>query len=259
MSYYGSPNYGSPDTTSSASPQAQPSSDMGYAPQTGAPQSSDHVALQPQEVLARNHALLCSIGYLVLLPLGTLFARYTRTFTNKWFYGHATWQLLIGGPVIFAGWALGTQIHNELGYTTMVTPHSVNLTHVIHAMELTNNLQKIGIAVMVLYVIQLILGIVIHFFKPTWFGGRRPPQNYFHAIIGLAMLALAAYQVHLGLTQEWVLASGGLHQVPMSAVSAWIALIVIFWVLYMLGLALLPRQYKREEDARQMRRAEVKA
>ncbi|KAJ8518574.1 hypothetical protein ONZ45_g4386 [Pleurotus djamor] len=242
MSYYGSPNYGSPDTTSSASPQAQPSSDMGYAPQAGVPQSSDHVALQPQEVLARNHALLCSIGYLVLLPLGTLFARYSRTFTNKWFYGHATWQLIFGGPVIFAGWALGTQIHNELGYTTMVTPHS-----------------KIGIAVMVLYVIQLILGIVIHFFKPSWFGGRRPPQNYFHAIIGLAMLALAAYQVHLGLTQEWVLASGGLHQVPMSAMSAWIALLIIFWVLYTLGLALLPRQYKREEDARQMRRAEVKA
>jgi hypothetical protein len=39
--------------------------------------------LSPLEVMARNHALLCTIGFLILLPVGSLVARYARTFTNK--------------------------------------------------------------------------------------------------------------------------------------------------------------------------------
>ncbi|KAF7426430.1 hypothetical protein PC9H_008798 [Pleurotus ostreatus] len=56
-------------------------------------------------------------------------------------------------------------------------------------------------------------------------------------------------KVHYGLNTEWLL-TGGLHQVPMSAKNAWLALVIIFWVLYGLGLALLPRQYKQEGEAR---------
>ena len=41
------------------------------------------IPLLPLEVLARNHALLSSIGFLIMLPLGVLVARYARTFTNK--------------------------------------------------------------------------------------------------------------------------------------------------------------------------------
>lgn len=39
--------------------------------------------LLPIEVMARNHALLCTIGFLILLPFGTLVARYARTFTRR--------------------------------------------------------------------------------------------------------------------------------------------------------------------------------
>ena len=42
------------------------------------------------------HAILCTIGFLILLPAGALLARYARTFTNVWFKGHWLFQLLFG-------------------------------------------------------------------------------------------------------------------------------------------------------------------
>lgn len=44
---------------------------------------STSIPLLPIEVYARNHALLCTIGFLILLPVGTLVARYARTFTRR--------------------------------------------------------------------------------------------------------------------------------------------------------------------------------
>jgi len=86
---------------------------------------------------------------------------------------------------------------------------------------------------------------------PSLFRGHRPPQNYFHAILGLVILALAAYQVHYGLTTEWAFTTGNLHPVPKKAIHAWEALIIVFWILYGLGLGLLPRQFSQEKQGRQ--------
>jgi len=196
------------------------------------------IPLSPLEIKARNHALLCSIGFLVLLPLGVLLARYARTFTRRWFWGHAVMQLVISGPVIFAGWAMGHNVAIELELEFLYDPH-----------------QQIGIALLALYVTQLLVGTLIHFVKvPGLFRGHRPPQNYLHVALGLAILALAAYQVHYGLYIEWLFATGGLHQVPEAAKNAWLALIIVFWVLYFLGMALLPRQFSREKEGRQQMR-----
>jgi len=189
------------------------------------------------EVMARNHAIVSTVGFLILLPLGVLLARYARTFTRRWFWGHAVMQLVISGPVIFAGWAMGHSLANTLKLESLYDPH-----------------QQIGIALLAMYVTQLLLGTVIHFVKlPGLFRGHRPPQNYLHVALGLAILALAAYQVHYGLTIEWLM-TGGLHQVPNSAMHAWMALIIVFWVLYFLGMALLPRQFSRESESRQQMR-----
>lgn len=82
---------------------------------------------------------------------------------------------------------------------------------------------------MILYLFQLVLGVIIHFLKtPSFMGGRRPPQNYFHAILGLVTIALAFYQVHYGIKTEWYEATlGDGTVVPESALHAWIALIVV--------------------------------
>lgn len=84
-------------------------------------------------------------------------------------------------------------------------------------------------------------------------------------------------QVHYGLFTEWVFATGGLHKVPESAKHAWLALVVVrdylpqlrlssrianrmalqvFWVLYTLGMAFIPRQLKQESLLRSKGRGE---
>ncbi|KAJ6557874.1 hypothetical protein B0H19DRAFT_1028419 [Mycena capillaripes] len=196
------------------------------------------IPLSPIEIKARNHAILCTVGFLILLPLGVLLARYARTFTNTWFWGHAVMQLVISGPVIFAGWSMGHDLTNILELEELHDPH-----------------QQIGIALLAMYVTQLLLGTFIHFIKlQGLFRGYRPPQNYLHVALGLAILALAAYQVHYGLNTEWNFATGGAHHVPDKAMHAWLALIIVFWALYFLGMALLPRQFSREKEGRQQMR-----
>ncbi|KAJ8075840.1 hypothetical protein PM082_021472 [Marasmius tenuissimus] len=198
---------------------------------------SSDFPLSPIERQVRQHAILCATGFLILLPVGVLVARYTRTFTNRWFSMHAAFQTFVAGPVIFTGWYYGWKSAEELQTGHFIDPH-----------------QKMGLALLILYVAQLLVGIFVHWVKtPSPFGtGTRPPQNYFHGFLGLAIFVLAASQVHYGLFIEWAFALGGLHVVPASAKNAWIALVVIFWTLYLGGLALLPRQFKQERKGREV-------
>ncbi|KAJ6583005.1 hypothetical protein DFH09DRAFT_1245911 [Mycena vulgaris] len=221
--------------------EAEPGDDGGNGGGGGAAAGGDSVVTFPLnsiEIMARNHAILCTVGFLILLPLGVLLARYARTFSRRWFWGHAVMQLVISGPVIFAGWAMGHDLSVKLLMEDYNDPH-----------------QKIGIALLAMYVTQLLLGAFIHYVKmPALFAGHRPPQNYLHVILGLAILGLAAYQVHYGLTIEWFF-TGGLHSVPNSAMHAWLALIIVFWALYFLGMGLLPRQFSSEAEGRRAMKA----
>lgn len=83
-------------------------------------------------------------------------------------------------PIIVPGVALGIAAVHKAG-----APH------------LNDDHMKWGVAIFVLYFIQLILGDIIHRFKPrSWsVDKRRPIQNYAHALLGLLIIALAFYQV----------------------------------------------------------------
>ncbi|KAJ7206897.1 hypothetical protein GGX14DRAFT_567986 [Mycena pura] len=63
--------------------------------------------------------------------------------------------------------------------------------------ELTDlrGVQKAGLAMLVMYILQarVSLGAFIHWVKLPAF---RPPQNYLHALLGLAIVGLASWQVH---------------------------------------------------------------
>ncbi|KAI0319854.1 hypothetical protein OF83DRAFT_720091 [Amylostereum chailletii] len=199
---------------------------------------SSPIPLIPVEKTARTHAILISIGFLIFLPLGVLTARYLRTFTNRWWFAHWMINFAISAPLIFAGWAMGHKAVNE-GFK----PGHFNDTH-----------KRMGLAIMILYLVQFTLGGFIHFVRmPGMFVGHRPPQNYFHAVLGLVILVLAAVQIHYGMYTEWSQATRNQHPVPSSAKHAWLALIVIFWVLYGLGLGFLLRQYRQEKDGRLLR------
>ncbi|KAH9859060.1 hypothetical protein C2E23DRAFT_880437 [Lenzites betulinus] len=208
------------DVTNLASPAADPT--------TTTDTSSPPLLPYQKKIVA--HALLCTIGFLILLPAGALLARYARTFTNTWFTGHWAFQLAFAGPVIIAGVALGISAVATAG-----------------AKHLDDDHKKWGVAIFALYFVQITLGAVIHYVKPTSFtvGKRRPMQNYFHAVLGLIIIALAFYQVRTGFRTEWVAATGR-NPISNSANIVWYVWVVLVPVLYFAGLAFLPRQFRME-------------
>jgi len=189
---------------------------------------------------AKDHAILVGVGALILVPIGVLIPRYTRTFNPQWFNMHAFWMLFISAPVLLAGIAKGIMYTGSAqtgGH--FVDPH-----------------KKMGLAILILFCLQILGGIFIHSVKIPFMGGHRPPQNYFHAIMGLAIIAAAFWQVWYGITKEWVEGTGGVTLPPHSALVGWKAWAAVFWILYFGGLALLPRQYAQERRARESRLTE---
>ncbi|KAJ7041471.1 hypothetical protein C8F04DRAFT_1078979 [Mycena alexandri] len=193
------------------------------------------MALSAFENKARIHAHLAFFAYLVALPLGVFIARYMRAFTNSWFWPHAIVNFLITGPLIVTAFALGYQISDLSGEPHFSDPH-----------------QQVGLALLVMYFTQVFLGAFIHWIKFPFlrFPGGRLPQNYLHAVLGLAIIALASWQTHYGLWYEWTYVTGNVHPVSWRCKDFWVAIVVIIWTLYAIGLGLLPRQLRKEADDR---------
>ncbi|KAJ7041479.1 hypothetical protein C8F04DRAFT_1300837 [Mycena alexandri] len=201
---------------------------------------------------ARIHAHIMFFGYLVALPLGIFIPRYLRTFFRGWFWPHAIMNFFITGPLIFTGFALGYQTTTTSGFPHFTDPH-----------------QKAGLALFIMYLIQVFLGAFIHWIKfPFRFPGGRHPQNYLHAILGLSIIGLASWQTHYGLWTEWGLITGDIHPVNSRCRHFWLGIVIVrplsfpslpaltlavsqaIWAIYGLGLLLLPRQFKQEAASR---------
>jgi Cytochrome domain of cellobiose dehydrogenase len=82
--------------------------------------------LQYYQKLVIGHAILCSLGFLLFLPIGALLARYFRTFSSSWFQGHWIVQFAIGGTIILTGIAMGIGAVASAG-----APH-LNDVHKVH-------------------------------------------------------------------------------------------------------------------------------
>ncbi|RPD59755.1 hypothetical protein L227DRAFT_575750 [Lentinus tigrinus ALCF2SS1-6] len=191
---------------------------------------SDSTPLLPFQKMIVAHALLCTIGFLILLPAGALLARYARTFTSGWFQGHWIFQFAIAAPVIISGVAVGIAAVSSAG-----------------AMHLDDDHKRWGVAIFVIYFIQCAVGAIIHWIKPTSWTVRkkRPAQNYFHAILGIIVIGLAFFQVRNGYNEEWTSVSG---RPPISNAAniVWYVWVVLVPVLYLAGLAFLPKQLRQE-------------
>ena len=87
----------------------------------------------------------------------------------------------IAGPIIIVGIALGF-VATKQGNGGDLLP---------------SNHKNLGQALLGIYILQCLLGFIIHKWKPASFSvsRRRPVQNYAHAIIGLATIGLAFWQV----------------------------------------------------------------
>ncbi|KAF8831523.1 hypothetical protein HHX47_DHR1000815 [Lentinula edodes] len=69
--------------------------------------SQDPLFYSTHELVVLAHGFLIAIGMLVLLPAGALVARWTRTYSEKWFKIHKTLNYVIALPIILVGWTLG--------------------------------------------------------------------------------------------------------------------------------------------------------
>lgn len=184
--------------------------------------------LRSFEKLAIIHGTLSTFAFLVVLPAGIFLARFTRTWNNKWYTGHWIIQFLIGGLCILIGVGLGFKVDPP------VDRHS---TH-----------KGFGKVILFGYLAQCALGAFIHFVKIRFRWGR-PPQNYFHAVLGLAVVGGAVYQIWLGFAREWPGATG---RAPLSQIYtiAWLVWSILLLMFYAGGLALLPRQWRQERASR---------
>ncbi|KAH9931172.1 uncharacterized protein BXZ73DRAFT_47488 [Epithele typhae] len=211
---------------------SQPVSSNGTVASSGS--GTVDVPLVPFQKMIVAHAVLATIGFLILLPAGAILARYARTFTGVWFVGHWLFQLVFAGPVIIAGVALGFAATDAGSGETL----------------LPKNHKATGVSLIGLYVFQCALGIVIHYWKPASFtvSKKRPIQNYAHAVLGLTIIGLAFWQVHTGYALAWP-ATSGRPALSSSVNTAWLAWVVIIPVLYFAGLAFLPKQFRQERPA----------
>jgi len=199
-------------------------------PSTGGGGSST-IPLRDFEKYIVAHAILCIVGFLGLLPFGALAARFFRTFTNHWFKAHWIIQFGLALPVVTAGVALGIYAveNHESG-------------------QLADDHKKWGIAIFVLYFVQVFLGGFIHSVKPKSFvvDRKRPLQNYFHAILGLFIIGVAFYQVRTGYKTEWPMMTGR-DDIGKAADIVWYIWIVVIPLAYFGGLFFLRRQFRQEK------------
>ena len=73
------------------------------------------------------HGILCLLGFLFFLPLGSLVARYFRASTSTWFKAHQTIQSLLAGPLIIVGFSLGIAVVASGGGLHFDSTHTVCL------------------------------------------------------------------------------------------------------------------------------------
>ncbi|KAL8276339.1 hypothetical protein RQP46_011264 [Phenoliferia psychrophenolica] len=155
------------------------------------------------------HATVGSLGLLLFSPMAILIARLFRGST--WFPAHAALNLLAAALVVTA-FALGyTQVH------------------------------RIGIALLVLILVQVVFGAFAHRTKasphpssrlPTLSG--KSPVRLVHIVLGVTILGLGLYQVHEGL-EEYPDNSDGGETVPRGVFIVYYILISIIAASYLAG------------------------
>ncbi|KAL0071593.1 hypothetical protein AAF712_001450 [Marasmius tenuissimus] len=182
------------------------------------------------EMLVLGHGILLSLGFLVLLPVGSLAARWTRTITPTWFKVHRVSNYLLGLPVILIGWLLGP-----------IAVFDAQASHFLDTHQIC------GLVLFGLYLLQILLGRYIHARNHSANRPAKPhpPSNILHACYGLTIIALAFLQVRSGM-KKWERVSGRPHvHWPQVLLQVWA---IVLPVAYFLGLSLLKRQFYQENQ-----------
>jgi len=184
------------------------------------------------EKIIVSHAILLSLGFLVILPAGSLIARWGRTYTQTWFKAHWISNMGIALPLITVGWILGPIAINDHDSSHLASTHQIS-----------------GAFLVMIYYAQVFLGRYIHKRRARGLvpaNKPHPPSNILHVVLGLTTIGLAFFQVHSGF-DEWENATG---RPPIFswAHDVWLAWIVAIPLAYLSGLVLLSRQFHQEQQ-----------
>lgn len=168
------------------------------------------------------HMIFMILGWQLLIPIGVLLARYGRTFFT-WFPYHRI-VMLAGFLFIFIAFFLAVS-----GVGLQSKDHFSN-TH-----------EKLGLSLFILIVVQVLLGASSHELK------KRKGLRYIgfvHIPFGLILYALSVWNIHEGFSVwQW--------DPPAYAsyiIYAWAGLM---GVLYIVGLAFLPKELKQNKQDQQ--------
>ncbi|KIK69377.1 hypothetical protein GYMLUDRAFT_53798 [Collybiopsis luxurians FD-317 M1] len=215
--------------------------------------STSSLPFTASQRMAFAHAVFCTAGFLFFLPAGALVSRWVRTFSPAWFTAHWILQFAAGKkPRVYVIFAIRDHLHSDLisipaGPAVVIGVafgvHSINNSRQVA--HLNDEHKKWGVALFGLYVFQCALGAFIHWVKPKRSTGR-PFQNYLHAVLGLIIVGLGFYQVRSGYKTEWLKAVGR-GEIIEDADLFWYAWVVILPILYLTGLAFLPKQLRQEK------------
>ncbi|KAL9933156.1 hypothetical protein V8E36_007874 [Tilletia maclaganii] len=165
------------------------------------------------------HAVLMIITFLGLFAAGILYGRFGRSFLPKsWFHYHRAIQVVGVGSLVIAA------IAGIVAVQIAGAPHF----YLLH--------QKVGLAIIILVLLQAIGGQVGHIIRQRH--GHRA-QNAVHVLLGLTIFGLAAWNIQLGL-DLW-----GWKPDPIwnTILGTWS---IILALVYLGGLALVPSQRRKE-------------
>ncbi|KAH9483737.1 Cytochrome b561 and DOMON domain-containing protein [Psilocybe cubensis] len=180
------------------------------------------------EKLMILHGFLVSFGFLVLLPAGSLIARWGRSFTPRWFKLHRLSNMYIALPVITLGVLLGPAI--------VYSKESFRI-------HFANGHEIYGGLLLLVYYTQVFLGRYIHnrrneLAKLGPITQPHPPLNIFHIVLGIIRSGM-----------QWWETLTGRGPITNWALPLWKAWIVILPLAYFGGYALLPRQFRLEKES----------
>ncbi|KAI0314226.1 hypothetical protein OF83DRAFT_463876 [Amylostereum chailletii] len=176
--------------------------------------SLNGVPLLPYQKMIILHAIFCIAGFLVLLPLGSLLARYMRGVYPSSITLHWVIQGSVAGSVILIGILAGFKAVEKSNAAHFDDAH-----------------KRWGVFLVALYITQVVAGTVIHRIKPN-----NPTAGRLHVAFGLSVIALSFYQVHVGYTHEWTVVTGRAELKLIKPL--WWSLIIAVPLLYIGGLFL---------------------
>ncbi|SCV69608.1 BQ2448_2628 [Microbotryum intermedium] len=177
--------------------------------------ASESTGRTKHDMILIAHAVTAGLATMILMPGAILIARYFRA--TRWFPLHVALNSL---TVILMIIAIGTAVYVTGGGFGDATHYSV------------------GLAIFIIILVQAGLGYGAHLTRrPDLASGARlptltgkSPVRHVHNLLGLALIALAFFNVHEGF-ERWPLDSDAASAVPK-------AVTVVYWILLGVGAGL---------------------